>query len=372
MPSPKPRLEALDSFRGIAALMVVFYHMGFPGFIYDLAIIRNGYLFVDFFFVLSGFIMYYYYKSFDGPRGFSRFIGLRFFRLYPLHLATLLALLGWETAYSVARHFSSASEAIPTRNDGVAFLLNLTLTNGIGIRPPSFNIPSWSISTEFWTYVIFGLVVMSTKHLRRTAVAAAFMAIAMVSLLSLVRYVHPLNMGAMNFFLLPRCILGFFLGATLCALLPPPDKPNGESREAFGAVLQPLLILGAVGIICYGGKTAFDLTMPFVFVGVVASIVTWPSTWLTRISQSRIPLWLGRHSYSIYMVHWIAITVVDTFVRLVLHIPLLNGKFQMSASAGLVFVVLSLMLILVVASITYRYIEEPGRQLGRRILAQGR
>ena len=112
--------------------------------------------------------------------------------------------------------------------------------------------------------------------------------------------------------------------------------------------------------------------MPFVFAGVVASIVTWPSTWLTRLSQHRIPLWLGKHSYSIYMVHWIAFTVVDTFARLVLHIPLLNGKFQMSASAGLLFVMFSMTLILFVASITYRYIEEPGRQLGRRILAQAR
>ncbi len=350
--------------------MVVFYHMGFPGFIFDLSLVRNGYLFVDFFFVLSGFIMYYNYKNLDGSKQFSRFIGLRFFRLYPLHLAMLMALWVWERAHLFARQFYSTAKAMPMRDDGVAFLLNLTLTNGIGIRPPSFNIPSWSISTEFWTYVIFGLVVMSTQRLRRTAVAAAFMFIAVISLLSLLRYVHPLNLGAMNFFLLPRCTLGFFLGATLCALLPPPDKTNGrQRREAFGAVLQPLLILGAVGIICYGGKTAFDLTMPFVFAAVVASIVTWPSTWLTRISQDRIPMWLGEHSYSIYMVHWIALIVVDTFTRLVLHIPLIKGHYQMSPSAGLAFVALSTTLILILASITYRYIEVPGRRLGRRILA---
>jgi peptidoglycan/LPS O-acetylase OafA/YrhL len=363
-------LEALDSFRGFAALMVVFYHMGFPGFIYDLAIVRNGYLFVDFFFVLSGFIMYYNYKSLDGPRGFGRFIGLRLFRLYPLHLATLLALLGWETAYSVARRFTSASERISSHDDGVAFLLNLTLTNGVGIRAPSFNIPSWSISTEFWTYVIFGLIVVSMKNVRRTGVAGVFLLVAVVSLMSLLRHVHPLNLGAMDFYLLPRCTLGFFLGAALCALLPNPGAPPAKPRAGgIGGLIQPLLILGAVGIISYGGKTAYDFSMPFVFTALIASMVTWRSTWLTRASEGSIPLWLGRHSYSIYMVHWIALTIVTTFVRVVLHIPSFKDKFQMSSGVGLVFVALSTTLVLMLASFTYRHIEEPGRRLGHRILA---
>jgi peptidoglycan/LPS O-acetylase OafA/YrhL len=135
-------------------------------------------------------------------------------------------------------------------------------------------------------------------------------------------------------------------------------------------VLQPALILGAIGIICYGGKTAFDFTMPFVFTAVVASIVYWPSTWLTRVSQGRIPMWLGEHSYSIYMVHWIALTVINTAIRIILHVPLVKDRFQMSPGMGLGFVALSTAVILLLASITYRYIEEPGRRFGRRILSR--
>src|ERR1035441_4440765 len=76
IPTSKPRLEALDSLRGISALMVVLYHSSFPNFVHDLPVVRSSYLFVDFFFVLSGFIMYYNYKSLAGSREFGRFIGL--------------------------------------------------------------------------------------------------------------------------------------------------------------------------------------------------------------------------------------------------------------------------------------------------------
>ena len=371
IPTSKPRLEALDSLRGISALMVVLYHSSFPNFVHDLPVVRNSYLFVDFFFVLSGFIMYYNYKNIDGIVEFRRFIGLRFFRLYPLHLATLLALLCWESLYTLAKLIYSQTSAAPSSNDAVALLLNLTLTNGIGIRPPSFNVPSWSISTEFWTYIIFGLIVTLSKRRLRIPVVYIFIFVSLASLVMLLRYVHPLNLGAMNFLLLPRCTFGFFLGATLCAVFPNTGRINQERRNAaFGDAIQLLLIVGAVLMISYGGKSAWDFSMPLIFAAIIASIVAWPRTRLTTIAESKIPMWLGRHSYSIYMVHWLAFIATSTFARTALHAQQTNAGFVMSSAIGFSFLAVTIALILAAASMTYRYIEEPGRQLGRRILSK--
>ena len=364
-PAAKPRLEALDSFRGISALMVVLYHSSFPGFIHDLSVVRNAYLFVDFFFVLSGFIMFYNYKNLQGIGEFRRFIGLRFFRLYPLHLATLLAVLCWQDLYSLAR--SAADWTLFGSDGAVALLLNITLTNGFGIRPSSFNVPSWSISTEFWTYLIFGLTVMLSRGRTRITIACVFTLVAAASLAILLGVVHLVNLGTMNFF---RCTFGFFLGATLCAALAERPAFVPETRHPMiGNTVQMLLILGAVLMISYGGKTAWDFSIPFIFSAIIASIIVWPRTRLTTIAQSRIAMWLGRHSYSLYMVHWLVYIAINTLLRTVGHVSQTKGQFVMGSTAGFLLLALSVTLTLALASVTFRYIEEPGRLLGRRIFS---
>ena len=98
------RFEVLDSWRGICAIMVVLYHV--PGFFLfsDLAVIRSGWLFVDFFFVLSGFVITHAY----GPKIANlddafHFISRRFFRIYPLHFCTFAAFLAWILLFDTAR-----------------------------------------------------------------------------------------------------------------------------------------------------------------------------------------------------------------------------------------------------------------------------
>ena len=88
----KSRFSALDGLRGIAALAVVFYHVKFPNHFttYPGLFFRNGYMAVDLFFILSGFVIYANYSGkIYNTASALRFIVLRFFRIYPLHLAIL-------------------------------------------------------------------------------------------------------------------------------------------------------------------------------------------------------------------------------------------------------------------------------------------
>src|ERR1700722_20952622 len=88
---------ALESMRGVAALTVALYHTGWTNPVSDLPFVRNGYLMVDFFFVLSGFVICHSYGGkIESFQSFSRFIWLRLGRLYPLHVALLFVFLGFE------------------------------------------------------------------------------------------------------------------------------------------------------------------------------------------------------------------------------------------------------------------------------------
>src|SRR5258705_13801306 len=86
------RFVVLDSWRGIAACLVALFHLDAYSHLYDVPFLRNSWLFVDFFFVLSGFVIAanYQQRLRDGF-GVGRFLLLRLGRLYPLHLFMLAA-----------------------------------------------------------------------------------------------------------------------------------------------------------------------------------------------------------------------------------------------------------------------------------------
>ena len=89
-PKQPDRYIALDSLRGIAALGVAAYHLHGGGALFDLAVVRGGWLWVDFFFVLSGFVI----SSSYGERlaqdfSLARFMLLRLGRVWPLHINVL-------------------------------------------------------------------------------------------------------------------------------------------------------------------------------------------------------------------------------------------------------------------------------------------
>ena len=88
---------ALDAWRGIAALIVALFHFATPAAISQSTFLRNSWLFVDFFFVLSGFVIAANYRGrLAQGFGIERFMLLRLGRLYPLHILMLAAFIATE------------------------------------------------------------------------------------------------------------------------------------------------------------------------------------------------------------------------------------------------------------------------------------
>lgn len=119
-------------------------------------------LFVDFFFVLSGFVIASAYQSkLSSGDGVIPFALRRFGRLYPLHIATLAALVTFALARTALAPgpFNPRDMFDGWMFDFSALFTNVLLVHGLGFESHlTWNFPSWSISTEFYTYLVFAMI----------------------------------------------------------------------------------------------------------------------------------------------------------------------------------------------------------------------
>lgn len=171
-PAGGGKMLCLELIRFLSALAVLFWHYQHFGFVADRPVdfVRTqqplyglfsvfyeyGYLGVQVFWCLSGFIFFWKYRTAlaDGTIGPGRFFLLRFSRLYPLHIVTLLLVAALQLAYvRMQGHYF-----VYQHNDLWHFVLQLFLASHWGLeRGYSFNGPIWSISVEVVAYLAFFL-----------------------------------------------------------------------------------------------------------------------------------------------------------------------------------------------------------------------
>jgi peptidoglycan/LPS O-acetylase OafA/YrhL len=148
------RFEVLDSFRGIAALMVAIYHFmiidiySLDAAKVDSEFVNNLWLFTDFFFVLSGFILSYRYYRRRTP--FAPLLIARLYRLFPLHIFTTIIFVGLMLYVNVPY-----TALIPS------FFLNIANLHIFFPDLVTLNAQSWSISAEFYFSIILGAVFLT-------------------------------------------------------------------------------------------------------------------------------------------------------------------------------------------------------------------
>src|ERR1700722_1022832 len=150
------RFRVLDSCRGLCAVAVMLFHMDAKTHFYALPLVRNSWVAVDFFFVLSGFVIASAYsRRLQTVADAGRFALRRFGRLYPLHLAVLLVYVGIELGrVTILR----AADAFSGDTSVSALFENLLLLQGFTPDHETWNYPAWSISVELWTNFAFALL----------------------------------------------------------------------------------------------------------------------------------------------------------------------------------------------------------------------
>jgi peptidoglycan/LPS O-acetylase OafA/YrhL len=203
------RLDSLDALRGVAALVVVLWHWqhffyvgstlgtipppGYPLVSLLFPFYGHGEVAVDLFFSLSGFIFYWLYAESIGSKAVSagRFFILRFSRLYPLHLLTLLLVAVLQVVY---RHGGHGDFVYPA-NTSSNFVINLLFIPAWVSRGFSFNAPVWSVSVEVFLYGLF-FVLCRFMPLSVVTLAAA----SIFGMLGVPRFPALLGRGMISFF----------------------------------------------------------------------------------------------------------------------------------------------------------------------------
>ncbi len=359
----KHRFAVLDIFRGIFSSLVVLFHMSAFS---DTAIINNKFiynsdLFVDFFFVLSGFVITYSYQSISTGQEFGQFYKKRFFRLYPLHLIVLILFVGIELSKHSASGYVHVNKIENISNNLQTFITNIFLVNSVGfpgIHDVSWNIASWSISAEMIAYMVFGLVMLLINRIS-FAKNRLLLPVLVIFTASAILF---FNTGSFkldyNFdFGFLRGIVGFFVGVICFNTFDALKNQLFKLGSTLFTFLEIVLLIVVIGFVWQG---AVYKNLGFIYeILFFATILVFAfeKGWLSeQLKKSNFLHQTGKYSYSIYMIHTLILSLFNiAFIRVL--------KFPPSAYAYLF--ILNYAIIYFASAWTYKNIEMRFNNLGK-------
>lgn len=362
----RKRFEALDAFRGVCASSVVVFHMALVSSLTELNFFRNSYIFVEFFFVLSGFVLAHGYAYRDELK-FKPYMTARFFRLYPLHLFMFIVFIALELLKYFAAKYANLNFNNEPFTGSTAFqeiLPNLLLIQSwVPFADSlSFNYPSWSISIEFYMYAIlfFTIVFFQSKK----PIVWLFISIVAFILIFLDSDIFKSSVL--------RGLSCFFGGAFIYTLYRKISHMKVPYR--IGSLIEFALIFLIIGIL----QLQINLQSILVSLLFMLTVLTFSfeSGYISKVLKTPSFQYLGKLSYSIYMTH-AAILFCLTSTAMVLQkvtgiefAPMLDSRryldFGNSAINNIV-IVLILVIVIIVSHFTYYHIEIKGQKLGRKL-----
>ena len=306
MPKTSPRLEQLVSVRGLAAWLVVVFHsiallrVALPDlhpWIFD--IIAHGYLAVDFFFMLSGFIIFInYYDKFatDFRKNSVAFYWNRFTRIYPVHLLVLLAYVVLAGSFI----YFSSSKSLPLTYSLSSFLENIFLVQAWSGTSTSWNVPSWSISAEWFVYLLFPIfAVLLRKNVRGLTSHFVLASVALATAFGLSQIQLRVE-GVPRITDLPlvRAFFEFLLGTIVGSLY----IHHNVWLKRYRAVCAGSIVVTGLAIIYLHLSAA--IAVPLMCLLLVCSLSV-DTSLVTRWLSTQPLIYLGEISYSTYMVHYL-------------------------------------------------------------------
>ena len=349
---PRAELAGLTSLRGIAAIIVVIYHLEIvlsaKGANFVLGpfrgVVERGYLFVDFFFILSGLVIAHVYaqRSFGSAGAYGGFIWNRLARIYPLHLfATGLLFLR-----------ASANAGVVFVDDSFSagsLISELLLLDSIGLHDSlTWNEVSWSVSAEWISYLLAPVILLLARP-GKSSVKVAIVAIV-ATWVGLIAISEDRAIGHATFGLgAVRGVLGFTAGVALYRV----QAHRAVVSLASKAAAVPLSVLAVFVILTVDVHDV--LVMP-AFLALTSASIHAPKFVSGRMDSKPL-MYLGEISYSVYLMQTFAIFVFRFYLT-----SRPDEHWQTASAFSIWLPVLGCLGgLIVMSAVTYRRIERPAQ-----------
>ena len=346
-PNVKEELRALTGLRGLAAWLVLFYHIRagmasyMPSGVID--IFAKGYLAVDLFFILSGFVMYLNYADrFQSLKlsYYRQFITRRIARIWPLHIVILLFCCAFVVILMMtgrADHIGYPLIELPLH---ILLMQNWGFTDAL-----SWNHPAWSISAELFAYLIFPFIASYIAFHRYSSFTLICGIILLTALLAF--YFNMLGYSKLGQDIpktgVIRCLIEFFIGMILCALW-----KKWKADPLIATIISATIVLTSMTLFLLG-QLSEVIAFPIGFAAFLlcnAFLAQNPHNPL----GNRVFYYLGEISYATYLVHFIFYIF---FKIIFVEDPLFVSPYLVG---------LYCILVLILSSILYHAIEKPSQR----------
>lgn len=348
-------IPAIDGLRAIAVTAVIFYHLGFQW-------IPGGFLGVDLFFVISGYVITRLLLDSiarSGGLDLRGFYKARVRRLLP-PLLFMIVVTGFYISIwaqdSVKRFLTDTPFSLTGAMNWWLVFKEQDYFEAIG-RPPLLQ-HTWSLAVETQFYLVWPLLLLIIlKRFGKKVIPLAALAIALTSGAALFWVSLALDTTSTVshvYFGTDTHSIGLFLGAALAVSWVPQNFKSEVSTRAqnfidFIGVFGLVGILGAFLLIDESSPTAYKIAFPLaaLFGAAIVTSIVHPASRFAPILQNNVLLWIGERSYAIYLWHWVVFQITRPRVDI-------DGQ-------DWALIALRILVVLALADISLRLVELPIR-----------